>query len=98
MCDRWRLLYGDISRPFGREQDTETGRNGWIARLGPATKIANLTGSPNAENYQVADSGKIARLYSFRIARLVPMAGRTSVGVSVDGAVEGFVEEVVEGS
>ena len=37
---------------------TRTGRNGWIARFGPATKIANLTGSPNAENYQVADSGR----------------------------------------
>ena len=58
------------------------GRNGWIARLGPAIKIANLTGSPNAENYQVADrfvmtrndSGKIIRLYCFRIARPIPMA------------------------
>ena len=78
-------------------------RNGWIARFGPAIKIANLTGSPNAENYQVADrfvmtrndSGKIVRLYCFRIARLVPMARRTSVGVSVEGAVDGSVEGVV---
>ena len=97
MCDRWRLLYGGISRPWGREQVAETGRNGWIARLGPATKIANLTVSPNTENYQVADSGKIARLYCFRIARLVPMAGRRSVGVSVEGAVEEAAEGSVKG-
>ena len=33
-------------------------RNGWIARIGPAIKIANLTGLPNAEYCPVADSGR----------------------------------------
>ena len=48
-----------VSLVLGDEQQMRRrGRNGRIARLGPAIKIANLTGSPNAENYQVADSGR----------------------------------------
>ena len=47
-----------MSRPWGGDEVKRRERNGWIARFGPAIEIANLTGLPNAEYCQVADSGR----------------------------------------